>query len=126
MSEADLLAHIQLALSRDDVHLFRTNAGMAWQGAIVEHTPQRLVLLNPHPVKLGPEGFSDLGGWYSCLITPDMVGTHVAIATYIEGKFGRRRATPAQLAFIETVKRAGGRAGVAYSVAEARSIIYAP
>jgi hypothetical protein len=47
----------------------------------------------------------------------------IAIFTAVEVKGPRTRITPEQLAFIDTVRRAGGRAGVARSVEEAKLII---
>lgn len=113
MSEAETQAQIQLEFSRGDTRLFRTNAGMAWAGTVIKRTARQIVLLNYHPVRLGPEGMSDLCGWSAG-----------AIFTGIEVKYGRNRPTREQLAFIEQVKAAGGRAGVAYSIADARDIIY--
>ena len=116
-TESELLADILLNCSQGDARLFRTNAGIAWAGQIVERTPQRLVLLNYHPVKLGPEGFSDLNGWVR--------GEGHAIYCAIEAKIGRRQPAAAQAAFLELVRAHGGRAGVARSVDEAAGIIRA-
>jgi hypothetical protein len=115
MSEGELLADILLNCSRGDARLFRTNAGIAWAGQIIERTAARLTLLNYHPVKLGPEGFADLNGWVR--------GENYAIYCAIEGKVGIRRPTAAQAAFLELVRSHGGRAGVARSVEDAQRII---
>ncbi len=123
ISEAELLAQIMLACSRGPSRLWRTNAGIAWAGKIAEHTPRRLVLIDPHPVKLGPPGFADLNGFTSIPVTPDMVGSRIAVYSAVEGKVGRRQATPEQRAFIELVRASGGRAGVARSVEEAVGIL---
>jgi hypothetical protein len=58
---------------------------------------------------------SDLLGW----TTED----EVAIFTAIECKGARTRTTPEQVAFIDVVRRAGGRAGIARSVEDAGHII---
>lgn len=123
ISEAELLAQIMLACSRGQSRLWRTNAGIAWAGKIAEHTPRRLVLIDPHPVKLGPPGFADLNGFTSVTITADMVGSRIAVYSAVEGKVGRRQATAEQAAFIRLVREAGGRAGVARSVEEAVGIL---
>jgi hypothetical protein len=116
LSESKLIAQILLESSQSsDTRLFRLNAGQAWSGTIIERTARRLVLLDYHPVKLATEGFSDIAGW----TTVD----HRAIFTAIEAKFGRNRATHPQQSFIDAVVKAGGRAGVAYSVDEATAII---
>jgi hypothetical protein len=114
MSERETQTAIQLALSNGDTRLFRFNSGQAWAGTIVKRTPTLLVLANYHPVKLGPTGYADLTGWTGPLAT----------FAAIEVKYGRNRATTEQLAFIDLVKKSGGRAGVAYSVDEARHILY--
>jgi hypothetical protein len=41
----------------------------------------------------------------------------------IEAKIGRRQATPEQMAFLDLVKRSGGRAGIARSVEDAGKIL---
>jgi hypothetical protein len=117
MSESELIAQILLAHSHDDCRLFRTNAGVAWAGTIVKRSPKLITLMDYHPVKLGPEGFPDLNGWVR--------EEGRAVYTSIEAKFGRNRPTTEQRAFIELVKSHGGRAGVAYTVADAADIIYA-
>lgn len=60
-------------------------------------------------------GSSDLIGWTTRTITPEMVGQRVAIFTAIEVKTLTGRTTPAQEHFLETVHRAGGIALVARS-----------
>ena len=68
------------------------------------------------------KGSSDLIGWRSLTITPDMVGQTVAVFAAIEVK-DRGRPTPEQLHFIAQVQAAGGLAGVARTVAEAEAIL---
>jgi hypothetical protein len=126
VSERDIQNDIQRELSRGDVRLFRVNCGQAFQGRIVEQTPDRLILSPWYPIKLGATGISDLIGW----TTIDRWGKFasegvapIAIFTAVEVKGPRTRPTPEQLAFIDTVRRAGGRAGVARSVEDARLII---
>jgi hypothetical protein len=123
MSEAQLIADVLITLSNGPARLYRLNAGVAWAGSIIERTARRLVLLDYHPVRLAPEGFSDIDGWLTRTITPDMVGTQIAQWVSIETKFGRNKATPVQRSFIDMVKTAGGLSGVAYSVDDARKII---
>jgi VRR-NUC domain len=112
MSESDLYAPILIAHSRGDCRLFRINAGLAYQGRVIERTPQRLVLSPWYPVKLAAEGVSDIIGW-----------SNGGLFTAIEVKGPKTRVTPPQLAFIELVKRSGGRAGIARSVEDAGLII---
>ena len=111
-SERDIQTQILLELSRGDTRLFRINAGTAWQGVVIEHTRDRLVLAHPRAVRLAAPGVSDLIGWAS--------GGRFAA---VEVKTSRGRATQEQLAFLELVQRSGGVAGIARSVADADRIL---
>lgn len=68
-------------------------------------------------------GGSDLLGLKSVLVTPAMVGRRLAQFAAVEVKSGSGRATPQQGHFIETVLAAGGLAGLARSVEDARRIL---
>jgi len=68
-------------------------------------------------------GSSDLIGWHSVTITPDMVGQTIARFLAIETKMPGKRMTPEQQNFIEAVKRSGGIAGVAFSVEDACQLL---
>jgi hypothetical protein len=52
-----------------------------------------------------------------------MVGTEIAVFAAVEVKAAKGRATEQQKAFIEHIRNAGGLAGVARSVDEAKSIL---
>lgn len=123
MSETELYTEILTEYSRGDVRLFRINAGMAYQGRVIERTPGRLVLAPWYPIRLAAEGVSDLLGWTTMAVAGDGGLDRAAIFTAIECKFGRRKPTPEQEAFIDTVQRAGGRAGIARSVEDAGRIL---
>ena len=111
MSERDTQTSILLELSRGPTRLLRINAGVAWQGTVIERTQHRLVLARPYAIKLAAPGVSDLIGWTH--------GRFVAV----EVKGPRGRITDEQAAFLELVRRSGGLAGVARSVDDARAII---
>lgn len=123
MSESQLLADILLATSRGNVRLHRQHAGHAWGGRVIYQDARRLILEPWTSIKLGSPGMSDLGGFVSEVITAAHVGQLVARYVGIEAKSARGRVTPEQLAFIDVVRRMGGRAGVARSVEEAYEIL---
>lgn len=69
------------------------------------------------------KGSSDLIGWHSIVITPEMVGQKIAVFTAIECKRPKGgRLSPFQANFIAQVKSAGGIAGVARSPDEAAQL----
>ena len=112
-AETDIQQRIRLALgTRSDLRLFRNNTG---------------TLPDPRtgrPVQFGlARGSADLIGWRTITITPEMVGQRVAVFTSIEVKTPTGRTTPAQQAWMGTVRGAGGIAGVARSVRDAEEIL---
>ena len=108
MKERDLLHDVRAHLSiGDDVRLFRMTVGFD------ELARQRY----------GVPGMSDLIGWRRLVIVPADVGTELAVFTAIELKSDRGKATAAQLAFLNVVHKAGGFAGVARNLNEARAIL---
>lgn len=64
-------------------------------------------------------GGSDLIGWASVIITPDMVGQRVAIFTAAECKTDVGKLMPDQVKFLDSVRAAGGIAGVVRDYNEA-------
>jgi hypothetical protein len=110
-SEQTIQQQIRLACSRGQTRLWRNNVGrlLDQQG--------RMVTFGLCP------GSADLVGFTTVTITPEMVGQTVAIFTAVEVKAERGRATPQQTAWLEHVRSAGGRAGIARSVDDARCII---
>lgn len=71
-------------------------------------------------------GGSDLIGYRTIEITPDMVGRKVAVFTAIEVKTATGRATPEQRRFIDHIRAAGGIAGIVRTTAEALRIATEP
>jgi hypothetical protein len=112
VKEQPILKRILLACSRGRSRLWRNNVGQ-FQDARGNWI--RYGIANP--------GGSDLIGWNSVTITPDMVGRRVAIfaALEVKSKTGRIRAE--QQAFVDNVKKSGGIAGVVRSVEEAKSLL---
>ncbi len=110
-TETDILKEIRVALGSHGVRLFRNNVGQCRTefGAVIVFGLCK--------------GSSDLIGWATREITPDMVGQRVAIFTALEVKKPGRSATPEQRTFIKVVKNHGGIAAVVKSVDEAKEIL---
>lgn len=115
--------------------LFRLNSGKAWTSP---GRPQRLddgrIVLpaGARPIALGlgladgspAVGQSDLFGWTSVVITPEMVGCRVAVATGVEAKREKGgRTSEDQANFGQQLLAAGGIWGVANTPSVAQSII---
>lgn len=112
MNETNRLRSIMLGLSTPGVRLFRNNCGALkdQDGRLI-----RFGVANP--------GGSDLIGWRSVTVTPDMVGQKIAVFLAIEVKGERGKTTDAQINFIGRVKADGGLAGIARCVDDALGII---
>lgn len=124
MTEQDTQQAILIEYGHGDCRLFRTGAGFAWQGDIVRRTPQLITLKNYRGLKLGPEGYPDIHGLVS--VDPRSL-THldrIALPVAIEVKYGRRKPTDPQKNYLAMFQEMGGRAGVAYTIADAGNIIY--
>jgi hypothetical protein len=111
LSEQNIQQRIRLACSRGPVRLWRNNTGK------LRDDSGRLVTFGLCP------GSSDLIGYRSVTITPEMVGQTVAVFAAVEVKAPRGRPTAEQTAFLEHVSAAGGLAGIARSVEEADEIL---
>jgi hypothetical protein len=113
-AETDLQQRIRLALGLfPDVRLWRNNSGK-----LPDPRTGRWVQFG-----VASPGGSDLIGYRSITITPEMVGQKVAVFTALEIKTASGRATPAQKHFIDHIRQAGGIAGIVRSVAEAQRIL---
>lgn len=111
MNETAILQTIRLGLSRTpEVRIFRNQTGA------LKDAQGRLVTFGLC------KGSSDLIGWKSVTITPDMVGQRVAIFLAVEVKAPGRKPTPEQTNFLDRVKSDGGLAGIARSIADAQTI----
>jgi hypothetical protein len=123
LSESALYPEIIGALSNGPTRLWRQQSMLAWAGKVLSRTATTITLLHPHAVKVSMPGIADLGGLTAVEVTPALIGRTLAVAVAIECKAGRARPTEEQAAFLATVARMGGRAGVARSVEDARLII---
>lgn len=70
-----------------------------------------------------PGGGSDLIGLTPVVITQDMVGKTIGVFTAAEIKTVKGKKADEQLAFIETIRRLGGKAGFARNREELQSLI---
>ena len=110
-AETMLQQNIRLALGKlPGVRMFRNSVGQAEtsDGRVIQFGLCR--------------GSSDLVGYVSTEITPDMVGKRVAIFTSIEIKTKHGRVSELQQNFIDRVQLDGGISGVARSIEEAEAL----
>jgi hypothetical protein len=122
---------VLLACSAGATRLFRMNVGLAWIGQAKKYDRQQTVVVHAgdvvirqaRPFRAGIEGMSDLVGFTSITITPEMVGRRAAVYTALECKGDGGRLRDAQKTFIDCVDSAGGIAGVVRSELDARHII---
>jgi hypothetical protein len=111
VSEQRIQQKIRLACSIGDTRLFRNNTGTLRDA-------------NGRPVQFGLcKGSADLIGWKRVTITPDMVGSTVAVFLSIEVKTPTGRLRPEQQQWLDAVQAAGGIAGVARSVSDAEALL---
>ncbi len=116
---------IQLAIGKHkpNVRVFRNNVGTGWQGETTRKG-SLIIIQNPRPLHAGLcEGSSDLIGWTTIEVTPDMVGKKIAIFTAVEVKTSSGRVSEQQVNFIEQVRKAGGIAGIARNETEAINLL---
>lgn len=123
-SEIEVQTDTRIALSNGDTRLFRQQTGHFWQGEVTRLRDGSILLKNPRMVVSGFEGWPDLGGWVSVVVTPEMVGMKIAVAAQVEMKRprGGKKGTQ-QKAFIAMACAMGVRAGFARSVDEAKKIL---
>jgi hypothetical protein len=110
MTEQQIQQQIRIACGTGDTRLFRNNTG---------------TLRDQHgrPVQFGLcKGSADLIGWRTVTVTPEMVGTQVAVFLSIEVKTPTGRLRPEQQQWLDAVQAAGGIAGVARSVEDAQRL----
>ncbi|HEX8552522.1 MAG TPA: hypothetical protein VF681_13320 [Abditibacteriaceae bacterium] len=102
---------------------FRANVGQGWTGEITKLPNGDIYIKNPRPFNTGlPPGFSDTFGLTPVTVTQDMVGRVLGVFHAIEYKSATGKARTLQAAFLEAVRRNGGRAGIARNEAEAIAI----
>ena len=110
-SENEIQSEIRATLNyRPECTIYRNNTGAAKMG-------QRWVRFGLC------KGSSDLIGYTSTEITPEMVGSHLAVFTALEVKKPGGQVTFEQVEFGDAVKKAGGIFAVVESVHDAEDAI---
>ncbi len=119
-----LVRDIELEAPKHACRAFKQNTGQGWVGQVVSNRQGVMVLENPRPLHAGLcAGSSDLIGWTTIEITPDMVGRKVAVFTAFEAKTGTGREEPDQIRFRQAVLMQGGIAFVLRSASAIRAAI---
>jgi hypothetical protein len=139
MSEHVIQQRILLACGNGSTRLFRNNVGTGWAGQATKVTsgnlrgvaaalrPGDVVIRQGRPLHAGLcVGSSDLIGWRSRTITPEMVGQTIAQFVAIEVKSETGRTTAQQDQFLSQIQGAGGCGGVARSVDAATALLKYP
>lgn len=121
--ESNIQKSILLAAGPTGCRLFRINAGSGWTGKVTYNKDGSITIHNPRPFHGATTGYADLTGFTPVVITPELVGQTLAVFTAIECKSPTGKPTPEQINFIEQIRKAGGRAGIARSADEALKII---
>ncbi len=88
--------------------LFKTDAGASYQGEVVKHDGQILILKNPRKLAGLPAGWPDLTGFESITITPNMIGKKIAVFVGEEIKAGSDTMKPAQKKMQKLIEMFGG------------------
>lgn len=112
MRESAVLSMV-LRLGRGAVRLFRNQVGHY-------ETPE-----GRHITYGLCTGSSDVIGWRTVTVTPEMVGQRVAVFVAIECKSPTGKPTKEQLRFIASVQAAGGIAGICRSSEDAETLLLA-
>lgn len=121
MSEKKIQTEIMLAASKTGATVFRNNQGQGVLGQVVKQEGTQFHIINGRRIQFGVcnPGGSDLIGWRTVTVTPDMVGKPVALFLALEVKTPTGKPTADQVNFIQAVRKAGGLAGIVRSADEA-------
>lgn len=105
MTESQIQALVMRELGgRPDVRVFRNQVGFGFVGEPPNHRP---VTMGLHP------GSGDLIGWKTVTVTPDMVGTKLAVFLSVEVKRPGQKLRPNQEVWMDVVRKFGGIAVLA-------------
>ncbi|MGB7568377.1 MAG: hypothetical protein WBM07_10975 [Chitinivibrionales bacterium] len=128
MLESPIQNKIMLALGgRPDVRIFRNNVGNGFFGKAFEESGRCITLIDYRRVQFGlAVGSSDLIGFKSVTITPDMVGRRVAVFLSPEVKKPGATGKTHQKDWRDMVNGFGGISGIVKSVEEAQELVGEP
>lgn len=124
-TESNIQQSIRLSASNNGCTLFRINVGTGITGnGQVRHKNGDVTVKNARPFSTGvPKGYSDLSGYKSVVITPDMVGQTIGVAVFAEVKTETGRIRDEQVNFISRAKSKGCIAGVVRSVEDFEALV---
>lgn len=115
--------HITLG-SRPDTRLFRNQVGNGWVGNAMRLANGDVLIKGARYITFGLAPHSpDLIGLRTVTITPEMVGTQIAVFSAIEMKTAKGRVDPGQRDFVDMLIGRGAYAGIARSVDDAIRIL---
>lgn len=111
-AERNILADARLHVAKDEhLRLFRNNTG-----AFYDDKSNRMIRYGLCT------GSSDLIGWRTIIVTPEMVGRKLAVFIGAECKAKYAYPTPDQRVFISQLKAMGGYAGIFRSGEQLRQL----
>lgn len=125
-AEKNLQTEIHAAVGHlPGVVLFRNNTGMGWVGKVIrKYLNGNIELQAARPLHAGLcVGSSDLIGFVSVVVTPEMVGQRVAIFAAVEVKTESGEKRKDQEKFIAAVRRNGGVADFIRSIPQAVALL---
>ena len=117
--ETNLVRKIMLTLGKNPkIRIFRNNVGKAWIGASKMFSQAQTVNVKAGDVLIQNAryfeaglcvGSSDLIGLKAITVTPEMVGTEIAVFVAIEVKLPKGKVQENQLRFLDMVQKLGGK-----------------
>jgi hypothetical protein len=124
MKETNVMRLVMIRASELGARLMRNNVAKAWVGEARVMGNDTVLITNARRLHAGLGiGTSDLIGWMPVKITPEMVGSTVAVFVGAEVKAAKGRATDEQKDFISTVHNSGGIAGVVRSESDIERLL---
>ena len=133
LTEADVMALAQRAVTAEGGRVFRNNVGTGWQSrqkALKVSRPTDIVMQPGDVLLRGAQyihfglfkGSADEIGWRPVVITPEMVGRTIAQFVSLEYKATNGRVDADQQNWMEQVRGAGGLAAIVRDPAVVKSL----